>query len=262
MPVIHHGDLRVDCTDTGSGICVIFVPGVAGSKDWFCYQTSGLSDHYRVVSCDLRTARETRGRYDLDLLADDLLGLMDALHIDAAAITGHSLGGLVALRFALAHPDRCLALILASTAAHFPNLPDSDYLSYLLPVEVRREGFFARLIHRLFGAKLAGGPDQDQADPLARAVSHLDQASLDARLKLLRQADLTPVLAEVESPALVVAGSGEPDFVLAGSQALDEMLPDSSIEIIEGADQYYFYNSHDRFNEIVADFVSHRAASF
>ena len=106
-------------------------------------------------------------------------------------------------------------------------------------------------------------PKEDASDPLdflARSACNTDRATLNARLKLLRETDLRPVLSEVEAPALIVAGSAEKPYILAGSQLMDQALPDSSLEIIEDADQFHFYTRHDLFNSVVAEFLSHKIA--
>jgi len=68
---------------------------------------------------------------------------------------------------------------------------------------------------------------------------------------------MRPILGEIAVPTLVVAGSLEMPQVLTGAQILEQNMPRASLEIIEGAEQFHFYTSHDRFNTIVADFVAH-----
>lgn len=259
MPVIDIDGLRVKYADRGSGICIVFVPGVAGTGDWFNYQIFGLSDHYRIISYDLRQCRwkAARSSYTLDQLVDDLDRLLSALHIHEAAIAGHSLGGLIALQFALAHPDRCSLLILSSTAPCYSSVPEAKLASYYVPGEFRRESFLSALKRMLFGPK----PEpEDESDPLAflkQSVRNLDAGMLAARLELLREIDMRPILGEIAVPTLVVAGSLEMPQVLTGAQILEQNMPRASIEIIEGAEQFHFYTCHDRFNTIVADFVAH-----
>lgn len=258
MPAIDIDGLKVNYTDRGSGVCIVFVPGLAGTKEWFNYQVSGLSDRYRIVSYDLRRARgrAARSSYTLDQLVDDLDRLLSALHIHEAAIAGHSLGGLIALQFALAHPDRCSLLILSSTAPCYSNVSEAELASYYIPGGFQREGLLGALRRLLFGHKPGL---EDESDPLAllrQSVRDLDAGTLAVRLKLLREVDMTPVLGEIVVPTLVVAGSLEMPQILAGAQTLEQNMSRSSLEIIEGADQFHFYTSHDRFNAIVADFVA------
>ena len=253
LPTIDIDGLRFDYADTGRGIPVVFVAGLCGSKEWFCYQSAGLSDHFRVIACGLRRARGPD--YPLDLLVDDLAKLLSALRIHAAAVAGYSLGGLVALRFAICHADRCLALVLASTAPSFASLSEEEIESTMMLGELRPESPWVRLWRSIVGFK---EPRQDLSDPLAhlaRQNGGIDRATLNARIKLMRETDLRLQLGEVEAPVLVIAGSREEPCILAGSQILDQELPDSSLEVIEDADQFHFCLRHDLFNAAVADFL-------
>jgi pimeloyl-ACP methyl ester carboxylesterase len=79
-----------------------------------------------VISYDLRgfgitEAPTTAEQYSQDISVADLIGLLNHLHIERAAIGGLSMGGNIALNFALAHPQRVTALIIADTGAGSDN---------------------------------------------------------------------------------------------------------------------------------------------
>ncbi|MGB9619537.1 MAG: alpha/beta fold hydrolase [Armatimonadota bacterium] len=256
MPTIDIDGEQFDYTDTGNGVAVVFLAGLCGSKDWFCYQSAGLGDRFRVIATCLRPAGNTA--YTLDSLVRDVARFLERLRVHNAVIAGHSLGGMVALSFALAYADRCLAVVLSSTAPTYGSVSEDQLVSDLMVGKLRPGGFLARLGRRLFGSDR---PKEDLSDPLAYLASHnggIDRATLQARLRLMRETDLTERLGEVSLPVLIVAGAQEQPYALAGSQALDQGLPDSSLEIIEGADQFHFFFAHDQFNEAVADFLLHK----
>ena len=81
-----------------------------------------FTDRHRVLVPDQRGHGECSnpGRadaYSLDILAEDLGGFLDALDVQRVHLLGHSMGGMVALRFALRYPQRLASLILMDTAA-------------------------------------------------------------------------------------------------------------------------------------------------
>ena len=257
MPIIDTDSLKISYTDTGTGVPVVFVPGLVGSKEWFSYQSVGLSDHYRVISYDLRRARG-KSNYSLDILVDDLARLLAELRLPSAVVAGCSLGSLVALKFAVAYPQRCLELVLCSAAPTFAKVPEYELCENLLPVKPVEESFFARVRKKLFASKTAVDQAHDSLSPFARHAAELEHASLAARLRILRETDLTPILEEVGVPTLIIAGSLDMPHILGGSQILDQRIPDTLLEVIEDADQFCFYTRHDLFNAIVADFLAHR----
>ena len=81
---------------------------------------AGLAEHFRVVLYDKRghgLSDASPPPYSADDLADDIVGLVDALEIDQAVVCGVSVGGLIAQCLALHHPLRVRALVLCDTGA-------------------------------------------------------------------------------------------------------------------------------------------------
>lgn len=254
MPTVVVDGLKVGYLDAGVGLPLVFVPGLFGSAEWFCYQVSGLSDRYRVLALSLRPARVT-SRYSLDVLANDLARFLDRMRIHEAVVIGHTLGAMVALKFAATHPERVPAVVAVSAAPSFAGAAEEDIVERLSPGRFIEEGFWTRLWRRI--TRKSPTPIDD-SDPLAHLIEHgsVDRATLHARLRVMRQEDITPILADVQAPTLVVAGARDWSKVLAGSQLIDEATPNSAIEIIEDADHFCFFTRHDLFNALVDDFVS------
>lgn len=256
MPTVVVDGLRVDYVDAGVGLPLVFVPGLFGSAEWFRYQVSGLSNRYRVLGYSLRRSRG-RIRYSLDLLVNDLIRFLDRMRIHEAVVIGHTLGAMVALKFAAAHPERVPAVVAVSAAPSFAGVADEDIVEHLSPGHLLEDGFWARLWKRI--ARRAS-PPIDDSHPLAHLIEHgsVDRATLRARLRVMREEDITPVLADVLAPTLVIAGARDWSKILAGSQIIDQATPNSAIEIIEEADHFCFFARHDLFNTLVDDFVSNK----
>ena len=100
---------------------LLLVHGFTGFRQDFASQLAGLAQHGRVLAPDLRGHGES-GRtgdpasYGFEELTADLLGFLDALGIERCDLLGHSMGGMVALRAALAAPGRIASLVLMDTA--------------------------------------------------------------------------------------------------------------------------------------------------
>ncbi len=97
----------------GQGEPVILLHGGLANADYWGHQVRALQPHYRVVVMDSRGhGRSTRDArpYGYDLMADDVVGLMDFLKIDKAAIVGWSDGAILGLDIALRHPERLTKL--------------------------------------------------------------------------------------------------------------------------------------------------------
>ena len=106
----------------GRGTPVVLVHGFAcGMRSWDP-QVSALAERFRVITYDVRgfgisDAPDDPAQYSQAISIADLAGLLDELKLKRAVVGGLSMGGNIALNFALAHPDRVRALIVADTGS-------------------------------------------------------------------------------------------------------------------------------------------------
>jgi pimeloyl-ACP methyl ester carboxylesterase len=117
-------DLCVETFGEPADPAVLLIAGGSSAMDWwddeFCRRLAAGARH--VIRYDHRdTGRSTSfpagaPRYSLVDLADDALGLLDALEVPRAHVVGFALGGGLAQRIAVYHPERVLSLTLLSTA--------------------------------------------------------------------------------------------------------------------------------------------------
>ncbi|HEY3599553.1 MAG TPA: alpha/beta hydrolase, partial [Paraburkholderia sp.] len=101
--------IRLFYATTGHGSPVILLHGGLANSDYFGYQVKALMKHHTVVMVDSRGhGRSTRDArpYGYDLMADDVVALMDKLGIRQADIVGWSDGAILGLDLAIRHPER------------------------------------------------------------------------------------------------------------------------------------------------------------
>ncbi len=93
----------------GAGEPVIMLHGGLGNSNYWGNQVPELAKHYKVIVMDSRGhGRSTRDQqpYGYDLMASDVVGLLDYLKIDKAALVGWSDGAILGLDIAMHHPER------------------------------------------------------------------------------------------------------------------------------------------------------------
>lgn len=106
----------------GSGPPLLLVHGFGGAKEDFADHVDALAQTHRVVVFDHRghgasDAPDDERAYSLDCMATDTIQVVDALGIDTFTLLGHSMGGMVARRLVLAHPERVDAIVFMDTSA-------------------------------------------------------------------------------------------------------------------------------------------------
>ncbi|PTN51261.1 alpha/beta hydrolase, partial [Achromobacter xylosoxidans] len=107
----------------GEGPALLCIHGLGGSSNTWT-PVMGAFDGFRVIRPDLPgSARSPLGekRLSIATYVDALVGLLDALDIDAAHVAAHSLGTVVAQHLAVAHPGRVKSLALFGPLAAPPD---------------------------------------------------------------------------------------------------------------------------------------------
>jgi pimeloyl-ACP methyl ester carboxylesterase len=127
MSDVRHIDLqsgiRIEYEEAGAGPRpFLLVHGFTGSRDDWREHIPALSELGRTIAPDQRghggsSNTGDAGTYTLDQLVDDLEAILSGLDIDTCDLLGHSMGGMVVVRFALARPERVSSLILMDTSA-------------------------------------------------------------------------------------------------------------------------------------------------
>ncbi|MEV7248367.1 alpha/beta fold hydrolase [Streptomyces cyaneofuscatus] len=125
--VVDVGDVRLAYRTWGDpfGSPVVLLHGLGGSAaDW---EAAGplLGQEWRVFALDLRGHGESDwpDEYDLELMAEDVVGFLDELELNRVGLVGHGMGGVVARLVAHEHSDRVERLVLIETPAPFPGDP-------------------------------------------------------------------------------------------------------------------------------------------
>jgi pimeloyl-ACP methyl ester carboxylesterase len=201
-------------------------------------------DQHRVTTRDLvRGALGGRAEapYSMSDLAEDGLGILDHLGIDAAHVAGVSMGGMIAQTLAIEHPDRVLSLtsIMSTTGHRFSGYQHPKLLPGLLRKAARtKEQYVAG---SLMFWKLISSPAYPTTEEAARerAAETWDRGvsfSGSARqiLAILTQPDRTRRLAEVRVPTTVVHGLADKMVHVSGGRATARAIPGAELRLIPG----------------------------
>jgi proline iminopeptidase len=247
---------------------VVLVHGGPGSYDhsYFKPDFGRLSREAQVVYLDLRahgrSARDDPSSWSFEICADDLRAFCDTLGIVRPVVFGHSMGGFVAMVYAVRHPGHAGALVLQSTHARFD-------LARL--VEGFREAGgdeVARIAERDYGGdpsvtddewercRVLFGPWVPGEQERARIIRN---AAVSATgMELFRQFDVLDDLARVECPTLVCVGELDPVTPVGAAREIVAALPDgiARLEVIEEAGHFPWRDAPDRYWPLLSDLVA------
>jgi len=117
MPTVELADgptLRYREWGRPDGAVLLMLHGTTSDSTTWKNVAPGLGEHFRVIALDLRGRADSEwpDEYSLPLMADDVVGFMDALGILGAVLVGHSSGAIVAFLVTAGHQDRVRMLVL------------------------------------------------------------------------------------------------------------------------------------------------------
>jgi pimeloyl-ACP methyl ester carboxylesterase len=192
-------------------------------------------------SSALLTRRRLRGAYTLGHMADDTVGLLDALEIERAHVVGASMGGMIAQTLAISHPARVgsLVSIMSSTGSRRVGQPAWRVYPVLLRRAPAGRDAYVELAVRVFG--LIGSPgfprDEDELRRLAgRSYDRGVHSAGTARqlAAVVASGDRTAALRSLRVPTLVVHGLADPLVNPSGGRATARAIPGARLLEVAG----------------------------
>ena len=179
--------------------------------------------------------------YAVEDMADDAVGLLDALNIEKAHICGASMGGMIVQIIAFRHPTRVLSLTSIMSTTGNPNLPQAkpEAMQVLLkPTPTGREAYIEESVKHwriLYGS---GFPyPEDQVHELAAALydrSFYPQGMARQLFAILGAENRVSKLGSINVPTLVIHGSEDPLVPVEGGRETAASIPGAELIIIEG----------------------------
>jgi len=263
--------LDLHYTISGRGPMTLLIHGLGGFAESWRYTVAALAPHGTVVALDLPgfgQSAKPRRRYGLGFFADALGGLLRALDVERVRIVGHSLGGGVAMAYALASPSRVERLALVSPIVPgFPLRPSLVYRLMALPG-------LGELIGRLITPSICATALERcfvVADPVEIdfLVGHQygARATADGRAAYLgtlrgvrqdfivRASAYRAALAQLQRPVLVIHGRQDPVVPIAHAQALTQGLPRAEGRWLDGCGHFPQIERAGPVNEWLGDFL-------
>jgi len=123
------GESHLTVREQGTGPALLFCHSLTFDSTMFDAQAQALSERFRVLRVDLHghgTSGHPLTDYSLDQMASDLPAVLDHLGVQTCGYVGHSMGGMVGMRFVLANPERVERLALLNTSANEQEQPLRD----------------------------------------------------------------------------------------------------------------------------------------
>lgn len=204
------------------------------------FDEAGVPDIMEVFTARMK-GEEITAPYTLDDMADDAVGLLEALGIEKAHICGMSMGAAIAQTIAIRHPSYVLSLISIYGTTGDPELPQPKpeaFNVFITPPPEEREACIQHLIN---GFKTLAGPGFSFDEEWHRKIEGqcYDRAFYPQGVALqlaaiVAHGNRKPALASVTAPTLVIHGTDDPIVLVEGGKDTAEAIPGAELLLIEG----------------------------
>jgi pimeloyl-ACP methyl ester carboxylesterase len=223
----------------GQGSPVIFLHGGLANTDYWGNQVPAVAAHHTVILMDSRGhGRSTRDArpYGYDLMADDVVALMDVLKIPKADVVGWSDGGILGIDLAMRHKDR-----VGKVFAFAANTVTSGVVE-----GVAKNPTFAAYIDRAGHEYSEHSATPKEYDPFVDQISKMwaDQPNwTDDQLKA------------IDTPILVVDGDHDEAIKRPHTEYIAATIPRAGLLILPNASHFAFLQDPDQFNFAILHFL-------
>ncbi|MFZ4438456.1 MAG: alpha/beta fold hydrolase [Syntrophales bacterium] len=215
-----------------------------------------FTDRYRVLRYDTRghgSSGTTPGPYSIAMLADDAVGLLDALGIRQVHFIGLSMGGMIGQQIGARYPERVYSLSLCDTASEMP--PRSMWEErFAIASKQGTKGLLETTIQRWFTAPfIARNPEP--IDKIRRMISSTGVEGYTACASAVRDMAQTTMLLKVKAPTMVLVGRQDPGCTVEQATVVHRMIDASQMIVLEDAAHLSNIEQSQLFNKTLRSFI-------
>ena len=203
------------------------------------FEAAGIPDMAEISAAYIRGEKPDIP-YTLEDMADDAVGILDALKIDKAHICGASMGGMIAQIIGYRHPSRVQSLTVIMSTTGNPELPPSKpeiLMQFFAPVPLEREAYINEMVKRdslIYGTFKY---DEDQGRDYRTKEYDRNYYPEGIARQLAAMAipgNIKPMISAIRAPTLVIHGSEDPFNLIEAGKEIASTIPGAELRVMDG----------------------------
>jgi pimeloyl-ACP methyl ester carboxylesterase len=232
--------VRIWYAEFGHGEPVILLHGGLANANYWGNQVRALQDRYQVIVMDSRGhGRSTRNDvpYSYDLMASDVIGLMDFLNIPKAAVIGWSDGAIIGLDIAMKHPERLTKLFAFAANSNPSGVADIAHSTVFNAFIERAESEYAKL-----------SPTPDQYKSFLKQIEKMWQSQPNWTAAQLHA---------ITVPTWIVDGDHDEAIKRENTEFMAAHIPNAGLLLEPEVSHFSFLQDPEQFSADVVHFLDH-----
>lgn len=268
MPKVNVDGLTLNYEQQGSGEPLLLIPYLAADHACYAFQVADYAKHFTCISVDLRGTGESDkpdGVWSIELLADDIAGLMQALGLRQAHVAGLSFGAAVGMWLAVKHPDKIKSLSLHAAWTRTDSFLETVVRSWQVlakalgsvPETIVMGIFPWCFTPELFAAK------PDYVNSLAEFVRSRPAQPLGAFLQQSNAVlahDIEAQVGRITAPTQVTCGARDLLTSTRFAEPISRAIRGAELVVFDGCAHAPIYERVEEFNRRTLAFLTRHAA--
>lgn len=267
MPRVKVDDIEIFYEMQGEGAHLVLIMGwTASSESWDPQLLEELSRSYTVIVFDNRgTGRSDKPdlEYSIEMMTDDVAGLLEAINIQKAHVLGFSMGGMIAQELALRHPEKVSSLILCGTSCGGLNSVQMKQetrkvVSTIIdpPPEMKMDEVMMLQMRILYTPRYI----QENKEDIIKAWTSMKYPTphyvYERQLQAVTNFDTYDRLPDIRVPTLVLTGEEDVMIPPENSRILADRIPDAQLRTFKDAAHMFLGEVREQAVSAILNFLS------
>ena len=247
-------DLHAEALHTEVNDPVVLIHGLGCNWHHYSRQIGWLAHARRVVAVDMRggagKTRWTHPGWATADMAADVHAVVTELGLRRPAIVGCSMGGTIALQYALDYPADLSRLVVLASFGWLPeamNHSRDDQMAFIKDHNLRE------IAEERVGAAFTASADQGVRAWMVDMIASGDKEGYQSEAQTTLQFNVRDRLPEITVPTTVIHGDQDATVPVAVGKALAEAIPGATLRIIPGEGHYAIVQVPEKMNPIFAE---------
>jgi pimeloyl-ACP methyl ester carboxylesterase len=260
MPFVQANGITIHYHELGQGDPLVLIMGLGAPGSLWEKHVAVYKRHFQCILMDNRGAGgsdKPGGPYTTKMMANDTIGLMDALGIDNARVTGISTGSAIAQELALSYPDRVRSLVLVSSWSRCDRYTKVVFEHFKKMRALASSADFTQLLQLWIATAVYY---EEHHDELVQGQQEAEQGymplhAFEAQCDACSTHDTFDRLGEIIAPTLLTVGEADIFTPLRLTAEMHERMPNSELLVFPGWGHIHHWEDLTRFNACTAEFL-------
>ncbi|UJP66414.1 alpha/beta fold hydrolase [Mongoliitalea daihaiensis] len=266
MPYIQLNNTKLFYIKEGEGKeVIVFSHGLLWSQKMFRSQVEALKKIYTVIAYDHRGQGQSEvstGDYDMDLLTQDALELIDKAACQPVHFVGLSMGGFVGMRLAARYPDKVKSLVLLETSANpepVENLPKYKFLNGIVKY-VGVVSFVAKKVMPIMFAQswLENPKNKKEYNFWIKELQSNKKSITKSVEAVIYRKGVEEEIRNIQCPTMVVVGDEDAATKPEKAKFIQMSIPNAVLHMVPGAGHSSCIEKPDEINKLILEWLEER----